>query len=121
MWKARLKGGIIGVVGFILSPLSWWNDAFVNLPLALGFGWVVALLYKPAFEVAVIIGYWLTNIIGMLLLHKGVQRTVNPEASLSYTKRQLFSDFAISIAYTFLIIVLIKVGIFKPLTSYFGR
>ena len=36
-WKRKITGGILGVVGFMLSPLSWWNDAVVNLPLALLF------------------------------------------------------------------------------------
>jgi hypothetical protein len=36
----------------MLSPLSWWNDLFVNLPLALVFAWLVGLFYKPAFEIA---------------------------------------------------------------------
>jgi len=30
------------MIGFMLSPLSWWNDAFVNIPLAIGFGWLEA-------------------------------------------------------------------------------
>lgn len=121
MWKRRFKGGILGAVGFILSPLSWWNDAFVNLPLALAFGWLVALVYQPAFEWAVIVGYWLTNIAGLLLLHKGVKTAINPEASSRYTKRQLLSDLSISVVYTVAIVLLIKLGIFQPLTSYVGK
>ena len=27
----------------MLSPLSWWNDLFVNVPLALVFAWLVSL------------------------------------------------------------------------------
>ena len=34
----------------------------VNVPLAVGFAWVISLAYKPAFEAAVIVGYWLTNV-----------------------------------------------------------
>jgi len=36
-WKRKVQGGMLGFIGFMLSPLSWWNDAFVNLPLALAF------------------------------------------------------------------------------------
>ena len=46
----------------MLSPLSWWNDLFVNVPLALAFAWIVSFFYKPAFEICVIVGYWLSNI-----------------------------------------------------------
>src|SRR5262245_28413287 len=78
-WKRKLQGGLLGFIGFMLSPLSWWNDAFVNLPLALGFGWLVARFYKPAFEPAVIVGYWLTNVLGFVLLHKGIQKVARRE------------------------------------------
>ncbi len=33
--KRKVAGGLLAVLGFILLPLSWWNEAFVNLPLAL--------------------------------------------------------------------------------------
>jgi len=73
-WKRKLQGSVLGFIGFMLSPLSWWNDAFVNLPLAVGFGWLVALIYRPAFEGAVIAGYWLTNVLGLVLMHKGYKQ-----------------------------------------------
>src|SRR5262249_26236206 len=63
-WKRKAQGGVLAFIGFMLSPLSWWNDLFVNVPLAVGFAWLVAFFYRPAFESAVIIGYWLTNLIG---------------------------------------------------------
>jgi hypothetical protein len=55
-------------------------------------GWTVGLFYNPAFEVAVIVGYWLTN--------------------------DLFKDVAISLLYTLLIVVLIKFKIIQPITNY---
>ena len=27
----KLKGNIIACIGFILSPLSWWNGPYVNI------------------------------------------------------------------------------------------
>jgi hypothetical protein len=72
------QGGLMTFIGFMLSPLSWWNDAFVNFPLAIGFGWLVALAFEPAFEPAVVFGYWLTNVLGLVLMHKGAQRALRP-------------------------------------------
>jgi hypothetical protein len=117
-WKRRMQGGVLGVVGFILSPLSWWNDAVVNLPLALGFGWVVARFHKPAFEPAVIVGYWLTNVLGLVLMHKGVQKMANGEEK-RYTRRDLAKDVGISVLYTVLIVVLIRAGFLRPIENYF--
>jgi len=47
------------LIGFMLSPLSWWNDLFVNVPLAIAFAWLVSWFHKPAFTAALVLGYWL--------------------------------------------------------------
>ena len=67
---------MIAAIGFVLSPLSWWNDVVVNVPLAYLFAWPFSAwderLYVPAF----VLGYWLTNIAGLVLLHKGIAGAV---------------------------------------------
>jgi hypothetical protein len=102
----------------MLSPLSWWNDAFVNLPLAVGFGWLVALVYRPAFEGAVITGYWLTNVLGLVLMHKGYKQFGPPEAATPYTWRSFYRDLLISLLYTLAIFLLLKLKFLKPFTEY---
>ena len=116
-----MQGGLLGFIGFILSPLSWWNDLFVNVPLAVGFGWLVALIYRPAFDGAVIVGYWLTNVLGLILLHKGAQRMLVEQGRelKRYSRRDLIKDVAISVLYTLLILLLVKLKIVQPLTDYF--
>ena len=99
--KRKVTGGFLAVVGYMLSPLSWWNDLFVNIPLAIAFAWVVSLVYKPAFTAALAVGYLLTN---------------QPR---SYSRRDLLRDVAVSLAYTGLILALAKFGIIKPITDYF--
>jgi len=119
-WKRKITGGVIAVVGYVLSPLSWWNDAFVNIPLALAFAWVVALIYKPAFEVGWVIGYWITNVLGMVMMHKGAQKMIRKE-DRTYSWRDGVRDVGISILYTGLIVLLIKLGITKPIENYISR
>ncbi len=119
-WKRKVGGGLVAVVGFMLSPLSWWNDAFVNLPLALAFAWIISLFYPPAFSVSIVVGYWLTNVVGFVLMHKGAQRMLS-EQERRYSWRQLVRDVGISLLYTALIVVLIKVGVLKPIQHYFGE
>ena len=118
VWKQKLHGGIVGFIGFMLSPLSWWNDAVINLPLALAFAWVISLFYPPAFEVSVIIGYWLTNVLGFVLMHKGAQRMLTEKGR--YSRRDLLRDVGISLLYTALIVALLKLGILKPIEGYFS-
>jgi len=118
-WKRKAQGGILGFVGFMLSPLSWWNDLFVNVPLAVAFAWVVSLVYKPAFMTAAIVGYWLTNVLGFVLMHKGAQKALSAEDK-PYTARQFIRDLAVSLLYTLLIVVLARMGVLKPATDYFA-
>jgi uncharacterized membrane protein len=113
-----MQGGLLGFIGFMLSPLSWWNDAFVNLPLALGFAWIVARFHKDAFAPALVVGYWLTNVIGLVLLHKGAQKLVT-SAERRYTRRDFARDVAVSLLYTLVIILLLKLKILRPLENYF--
>ena len=117
-WKRKGQGSLLAFLGFMLSPLSWWNDAFINLPLAVGFGWLAARFHKPAFEPAVIFGYWLTNICGFILMHKGAQRMLG-ETARRYTRRDLARDIGVSLAYTLLIVVLLRFGILQPFENYF--
>jgi len=111
----------MGFIGFMLSPLSWWNDAFVNLPLAVGFGWLVALLYKPAFKPAVVFGYWLTNVLGFVLMHKGAQKIALGDKAKPYSRRTLVRDLAISLVYTALIVVLLKMSLLQPFQDYLTK
>jgi hypothetical protein len=106
-------------IGFLLSPLSWWNDAFINIPLAVGFGWLVALVHRPAYEAAVIVGYWLTNILGLVLLQKGARQTVTGEPARLYTRGELVKDLLISLLYTGGIVVLLKLKILQSLPELF--
>ena len=105
----------MALVGFMLSPLSWWNDLFVNLPLAVAFAWVVSFFYKPAFNMCLIVGYWLTNVVGFILMHKGAQKIATEKTK--YTRRDLIRDLSISLFYTGLILLLIKLGVFKPIVK----
>ena len=42
-YKQKITGGIIGTVGYLLSPLSWWNDLYFNIPIAYATAWLVSL------------------------------------------------------------------------------
>ena len=119
-WRRRITGGVLAFVGYMLSPLSWWNDLFVNVPLALLFAWVVSFLYRPAFEASVILGYWLTNVLGFVLMQKGGEKMLSEEDK-PYTRRSFVRDLAISLLYTALIVVLVETGVLKPVTEYFEK
>jgi hypothetical protein len=118
-WKQKASGGVLTFVGFMLSPLSWWNDLFVNIPLATAFAWLVSLTYKPAFYPSLFVGYWLTNVLGFVLMHKGARKLLSKEESRGL-RRELLGDIAISLLYTGVIFALVKFKILKPLSSYWA-
>ena len=115
-----MSGGLMTFIGFMLSPLSWWNDLFVNVPLAVGFAWLVSLFYKPAFAASVVIGYWLTNVLGFVLMHRGGQKLLSSKEFGKYSGRELFRDIVISLLYTLLILFLVKLKILQPIKDYFS-
>lgn len=118
--KRKISGGALAFIGFLLSPLSWWNDLFVNVPLALGFAWLVSWLWPAAFGVSFVVGYWLTNILGLVLMQKGAQQAL-AEQPEPYTRRALLRDVGISLAYTLLIIALVQFGVLRPLPDYLPK
>lgn len=121
--KRKILGGFLGIVGFMLSPLSWWNDAVVNLPLALAFAWGVSALvpdvWKEAvFRTAIIVGYWFTNVLGLILIRRGATQLVSDRSGASWHK-ELAKDLAIGLGYTALIVILIQLGVLRAIESYF--
>ena len=112
----KLYGGILGTIGFLLSPLSWWNDLFINFPIAYAFACAANFIYKGSFLNALIIFYWLTNILGFVLLQKGLEKMEkDTEEKKKYSGKDFLRDILFSVAYTLLIVILVKLGIIKPI------
>jgi len=107
--------------GFLLSPLSWWNDLYVNIPIAYGLAWLAGFITdKRYFGVWMIFFYWLSNLAGFLLIHRGIAvalRTDNGEPGL--LKRSLLLDVSVSIIYTAILTLLVYTGVLKYPADYF--
>jgi hypothetical protein len=115
----RLAFGL-AVIGYLLSPLSWWNDAFINLPLAWLFASLISLISHRLFAPAMIVGYWLTNITGLLIMARGTAGVITGDSRWSRRRRLLLSLLAAT-GYTLLIVLLYLLGILKPLNAFLGR
>jgi hypothetical protein len=116
--KRKIKGKILVSVGYILSPFSWWNDLFVNIPLAYVFALPFGFFSKKLFLPAMILGYWITNVIGFIMIHHGVKDLISKERS-KYTKKILIKDILISIVYTGVVVIFVLKGWLKFPTEYF--
>lgn len=98
----RMAWGSLFAIGFILSPISWWNDAVVNVPIAYLAAQLAAILDQRLFLMAFVGAYWVTNLIGLLGMHvsaRNLHRQTEPGISLG-------RFFLISLLYTLLIVAL---------------
>lgn len=114
--KRKISGGFLMMAGYLLSPLSWWNDLYINIPLAYGGALIVSRFYEGAFLAAFVGSYWLTNAAGFALMHKGAGRLLK-DRTVPYGKKDLLRDIVLSIGYTILIIVLVKLNIIGPVPA----
>ena len=101
----------VAFVGWLLSPFTWWNDAFVNLPLAYILTSLIQRWVPWSFLSAFLVCYWITNIAGIALMYAGARRLV-PRAAGTVTRRGVLATI---IAYSIIAALLIKLGIIKPL------
>ena len=109
-----VKRGTLAFVGFILSPLSWWNDIFVNVPLAYGFAWLIGkfidiftIVPRWLFAVLFVIGYFITNLAGFMMMHYSIMGIKKME------KNSIRQQILISIFYTLFIVLLSYLDIFN--------
>jgi hypothetical protein len=65
---------------------------------------------ERVFQIALVVGCWLTNVLGFVLLHKGVGWLRSPDEHAE-TKRELWKDFWISPGSTAFIVALLKLGV----------
>lgn len=107
-WRALPSLALVGL-GWLLSPLCWWNDLLVNLPLALGFARLVSLLNPAWLLPGLVSGYWLSNMAGLLLMQNGALALV-PEGRRPQRSRELLWGVLSSSLYTLAIVGAAKLG-----------
>lgn len=113
--KKQIKFGLIGTIGYLLSPLSFWNDMFINIPIAYASAIPFGLISKAFFAPAMVAIYWITNIAGFIIMHKAAGKMIGKE---KYGKKQFAKDTAISIAYTLIMVAAVYFGLLKFPTEY---
>ncbi|MEM7795688.1 MAG: hypothetical protein AAF579_14710 [Cyanobacteria bacterium P01_C01_bin.118] len=97
----NLRGGALISIGYLLSPLSWWNDLVFNLPIALVFGYGVSWLNPHWFLPGTIVGYWLSNVVGIVMMQFGAVDMLLPDQKRNL-KRDAIIGFGGATLYTVL-------------------
>ncbi|MBD2483344.1 hypothetical protein [Planktothrix sp. FACHB-1365] len=101
-------GGILVFLGFMMSPLCWWNDLIFNLPIAYGFGFVFSKLSEDLFFPSSIFGYWLSNLAGILLMQYGALNVVESSSPERNLKKDLAMGVFSSTAFTVVMVLLVQ-------------
>ena len=104
--KHRLFNMVLVIVGFILSPLSWWNDMVVNVPISYLLSWPFAAIDERLFLPAFVAAYWLTNLIGLLMIHWGGHKMIRGQHVEISVRHSLLA----SLVYTLIIALLVWQG-----------
>lgn len=107
--RRRLWGGLLATVGYILSPVSWWNDAVVNIPIAYVCGWAASIVSDRLFLPVMLVAYWATNVAGIVMMHRGAEYALRKRGAGKYWG--LRKTLIVSAVYTVLIVALVKSGL----------
>jgi len=105
LFRKFRSSAIVGL-GYMLSPLSWWNDLFFNLPIALAFGYVVSWFHSEWLLPGTVVGYWLSNVLGIVMMQLGATDLFLNEERRNL-KRDLLLGIGGSTLYTVVVTLLI--------------
>lgn len=109
-WE-KLKNSSLFIVGFLLSPLCWWNDLVFNLPISYGFGKLISIFSADLLIPASIVGYWLSNIIGIILMQLGAVNFINESNKEQNLAKNIWGGVGTSTAFTIVAVILWQTNI----------
>ncbi len=99
-------------VGWLLSPFTFWNDAFVNIPISYLCASLFARLFPADFLSTVLVFYWLSNALGLFMMYASGKNILKD-------KKSVIREFAILIitmtVYSLILILLHRIGVLKPI------
>jgi hypothetical protein len=97
---------VVLTTGYLLCPISWWNDVFLNLPLAYLIASIFARFFPPLTT-----AYWLSNLLGMALMHIAA---IGLARNWRLKPIQITQNLLIALGYTILLLILFRLGVLKP-------
>lgn len=107
----QLRVLLLLAIGWLLSPLCWWNDLVINLPLAYGVGLLVKQFRPEWFAAGLIAGYWLSNVVGIVLMQTSALEVFQEPGQPSNLRRELLWGLVTSTVYTLVVFVLVQTGV----------
>ncbi len=105
-------------IGWVLSPLTTWNDLFINVPLSYLIANFLYFLIRLPFKWLLIASYILTNILGLLLMYvSGKEVILSAESKMKGILSLAVNTAILSLA----VYLLDKSGILLPLSDYLSK
>lgn len=98
-------------IGWMLSPLTFWNDAFVNIPLSYGLACLLRRVIDVDFAGLVLVLYWLSNIIGLYMMYASGRLILKSRGEVV---KQILALLGTCALYSAILIALAKFGILRP-------
>ena len=98
-------------IGWVLSPLTFWNDAFVNIPLSYLLASLLVKLINVNFLWLILASYWLTNVLGLYLMYALGKGIVKSKEGII---KELLSLVVTTAVYSLILVALTKLNILKP-------
>jgi len=95
------------MAGWLLSPLTTWNDVLINIPLAYIMARVVKAVLPLDMAVLTVIFYWVTNIAGLGMMYFGARRIA---AESKIPRKSLLAILIPMIVYSVIIIIIDRWG-----------
>jgi len=108
----RIAQRALFFIGWVLSPFTVWNDAFVNIPLAYLAANIAIRIYPFDFLTAVLVSYWGTNVLGVWIMYASGKKIFSEGKSI---EREMVTLVVTVLFYSILVIILGRLGIIKPL------
>ncbi len=109
----RLGWGLLGFIGYMLSPLSPWNDAFVNLPIAYAAAKLLHHVLGLNEFLGFQLGYAASNTAGLVLMAFSGQALLS--GNKQEKRRWLLRATLISVVYGVAAsLVLAALGLLEP-------
>ena len=114
----NISRGFMFFIGWILSPFTWWNDAFINIPISyLAANFLFSIVPIP-FMWLVVASYWITNLIGLVFMYLSGKSFI---LSSRDRKKTVMTTLIFMAIYTIAMVYLDKAGKLAPLCIFFEK
>lgn len=99
-------------IGWMLSPLTFWNDAFVNIPLSYLIANLLMLFIRSDFLLLVLVSYWFTNALGLYMMYIATRQIFKGRGEVV---KEILKLIATTVVYSLILVALAKTGVIRPL------